>query len=61
LVECEGCGLVECIERGNECLKRISTEKVRDACRDVLNQKVESKTVEVEINVTKVTFGTREA
>jgi ADP-heptose:LPS heptosyltransferase len=25
-IECEGCGLVECLELGNECLKRISVE-----------------------------------
>jgi asparagine synthase (glutamine-hydrolysing) len=35
-IECEGCGLVECIELGNECLKRISTTEVLDACREIL-------------------------
>ena len=27
-IECEGCGLVECLELGNECLKRISVKEV---------------------------------
>jgi ADP-heptose:LPS heptosyltransferase len=31
-IECEGCGLVECIELGNECLNRISGEEVFRAC-----------------------------
>jgi ADP-heptose:LPS heptosyltransferase len=35
-IECEGCGLVECIERENECLKRISTGEVLEACRETL-------------------------
>ena len=35
-IECEGCGLVECIELGNECLKRISVEEVLSACREML-------------------------
>jgi asparagine synthase (glutamine-hydrolysing) len=35
-IECEGCGLVECIERANECLKRISTDEVIEACRETL-------------------------
>lgn len=35
-IECEGCGLVECIERQNECLKRISADEVLDACREIL-------------------------
>jgi heptosyltransferase-3 len=37
-IECEGCYLVECIELGNECLKRISTTEVVDACREVLGR-----------------------
>ena len=35
-IECEGCGLVECLERGNECLKRISAVAVLEACRELL-------------------------
>jgi asparagine synthase (glutamine-hydrolysing) len=35
-IECEGCGLVECLERENECLNRITTDKVLSACRDML-------------------------
>ncbi|MFN2542642.1 MAG: asparagine synthase (glutamine-hydrolyzing) [Chthoniobacterales bacterium] len=35
-IECEACGLVECIERGNECLKRVSIEEVLNACREIL-------------------------
>ncbi len=39
-IECEGCYLVECIERQNECLKRISVEQVLSACRELLRDKV---------------------
>jgi asparagine synthase (glutamine-hydrolysing) len=35
-IDCEGCGLVECLELGNECLKRISVEQVLGACREML-------------------------
>jgi asparagine synthase (glutamine-hydrolysing) len=35
-IDCEGCGLVECIERQNECLKRISADQVLSACRELL-------------------------
>jgi ADP-heptose:LPS heptosyltransferase len=35
-IDCEGCGLVECIELGNECLKRITVEEVLSACREML-------------------------
>jgi asparagine synthase (glutamine-hydrolysing) len=35
-IECEGCELVECIELGNECLKRIGTDQVLDGCRELL-------------------------
>jgi asparagine synthase (glutamine-hydrolysing) len=35
-IDCEGCGLVECLELGNECLKRISVEEVLSACRELL-------------------------
>src|SRR5439155_1966739 len=30
-IECEGCGLVECIERRNECLQRITVSQVLQA------------------------------
>src|SRR5882724_1784314 len=39
-IDCEGCGLVECLELGNECLKRISVEEVLSACRELLRDKV---------------------
>jgi asparagine synthase (glutamine-hydrolysing) len=39
-IDCEGCGLVECLELGNECLKRISVEEVLSACREMLRDKV---------------------
>jgi asparagine synthase (glutamine-hydrolysing) len=39
-IDCEGCGLVECIELGNECLKQISVEEVLCACREMLSDKV---------------------
>ena len=51
-IECEGCGLVECIERNNECLKRISTNEVLDACREILCDEVESRKAKVEIGET---------
>ena len=51
-IECEGCGLVECIERQNECLKRISTTEVLEACRDILaNRKLGTRNAEFEMNV----------
>jgi ADP-heptose:LPS heptosyltransferase len=37
-IDCEGCGLIECLELGNECLKRISVEQVLTACRELLEQ-----------------------
>jgi asparagine synthase (glutamine-hydrolysing) len=37
-IDCEGCGLVECVERANECLKRISTDEVLEACREILSR-----------------------
>jgi asparagine synthase (glutamine-hydrolysing) len=39
-IECEGCQLVECIERKNECLNRITLEQVLAGCKDVLTQKM---------------------
>ena len=38
-IDCEGCGLTVCIDRQNECLKRISITAVVDACCAVLNEK----------------------
>jgi ADP-heptose:LPS heptosyltransferase len=35
-IECEGCGVVECLGRDNECLRRISAEEVLSACRALL-------------------------
>jgi len=37
-IECEGCGLVECVERKMECLQRITTEEVLEQCVDVLKE-----------------------
>jgi len=37
-IDCEGCGLVECLERANECLKRINTTEVLDACQEILRE-----------------------
>ncbi len=34
-IECEGCGLVECLQRGNECLKRIDAVEVLRACEEI--------------------------
>ena len=42
-IECEGCLLVECVERQNECLKRISAAEVLDACREVLANRLSPK------------------
>jgi len=39
-IDCEGCGLVECLELGNECLKRISVQQVLSACREMLEAKL---------------------
>jgi ADP-heptose:LPS heptosyltransferase len=39
-IECEGCLLVECVERQNECLKRIAVEPVITACEEILQQKL---------------------
>jgi ADP-heptose:LPS heptosyltransferase len=32
-IDCEGSGLIECLERGNECINRITKDEVRNACR----------------------------
>ena len=42
-IECEGCGLVECLERQNECLKRIATDEVLEACRGMLSMRLEAR------------------
>ena len=39
-VECEGCGLTECVERHNECLERISPAEVTAACHDLLSKRI---------------------
>jgi heptosyltransferase-3 len=36
-IECEGCGLIECLEYRNECLNRISAADVLKACRAILS------------------------
>jgi ADP-heptose:LPS heptosyltransferase len=38
-IECEGCGLVECSERKNECLRRITVGQVLAGCRSILKNK----------------------
>lgn len=38
-IECEGCGLVECIERCKECLTRINTEEVLQECLTQLQRR----------------------
>ena len=35
-LDCEGCYLVECVERKNECLNRISVEQVLAGCESLL-------------------------
>jgi len=37
-IDCEGCGLTTCMDRGNECLKRISVSEVFSACRSLLTR-----------------------
>ena len=39
-IDCEGCGLVECVERKNECLKRVTVEQVLAACGPMLEEKL---------------------
>jgi len=41
-IECENCGLIECIERANECLKKIKVDEVFEACRELLGNALES-------------------
>jgi ADP-heptose:LPS heptosyltransferase len=35
-IDCEGCGLTDCVELGNECLNRISTHEVLTGCEAAL-------------------------
>lgn len=37
-IDCEGCMLVECVERANECLLRIDVARVTEACLEVLSR-----------------------
>ena len=37
-IACEGCQLMECVERGMECILSIQAEAVRAACAEVLGQ-----------------------
>lgn len=39
-IACEGCGLVECVQRGNECLRRLSVSDVVTACETLLPDKL---------------------
>jgi heptosyltransferase-3 len=41
-IECEGCLLVECVERKNECLTRIPVGPVMNACKEILQQNLVS-------------------
>jgi ADP-heptose:LPS heptosyltransferase len=38
-IDCEGCGLLECIERRSECLQRITTDAVLAGCVDLLSDR----------------------
>jgi ADP-heptose:LPS heptosyltransferase len=44
-IECEGCRLTECVERQNECLKRITVEEVVAGCEAILSEKFQQKAV----------------
>jgi len=46
-IECEGCYLVECVERQNECLRRISSDDVLSACTELLSARMPWRQVEV--------------
>lgn len=41
-IECEGCGLLECVDRDNECLSATSAAKVLGACRDILTRRADT-------------------
>jgi len=36
----EGCRLVECLERGNECINHITIDEVLKACHDILAEQL---------------------
>lgn len=38
-IECEGCGLVECVEYGKRCILRVGVDQVVCACRAVLAER----------------------
>jgi hypothetical protein len=42
-IDCEGCGLVECVERKNECLHRISAAEVLAGCKSTIQHQVAAK------------------
>jgi predicted nucleotidyltransferase len=48
-IDCEGCGLVECLERGNECINRITTDEVLGACRKILARFQNGETVSLAV------------
>jgi asparagine synthase (glutamine-hydrolysing) len=39
-IDCEGCGLVRCVVRDNECLKRVDTEQVAAAAQRILRERL---------------------
>jgi ADP-heptose:LPS heptosyltransferase len=38
-IDCEGCGLLECIERRSECLRRITSDVVLAGCVEILSER----------------------
>jgi ADP-heptose:LPS heptosyltransferase len=38
-IDCEGCGLLECIEKRTECLRRITSDAVLAGCLDLLSER----------------------
>ena len=41
-IECEGCSLVTCTDKANECLKRIDTKTISEACLQTIRKKSQS-------------------
>ncbi len=39
-IDCEGCRLQTCTERGNACLRRIQADEVTAACEEILQQRL---------------------
>ncbi len=37
-IDCEGCGLVECLERNNDCIKMIAVKEIIEASRKALGE-----------------------